>query len=94
MKALFVTLVICSALFIQCAISEESESYYDSAAVVTDVDGEVVEFETPDGNLWAMYGFGYEVGEHVNVSFSDNGTTHYIYDDVVLDAVKVRGVSA
>lgn len=91
MKGLLIVLAVFSVLFIRCAVADENESYYDSAAVVTDVDGEVVEFETPDGNLWAMYGFGYEVGEHVNVSFSDNGTANYIYDDIVLDAVEVRG---
>ena len=90
MKVLFIGIAVFVALMIQCAVAEECESHYTSDAVVTDISGEVVEFETPDGNVWAMYGFGYYIGEHVDVSFSDSGTAHYIYDDVILDAVESR----
>ena len=88
--ALFVAVAIFVVLIAQCIFAKGHEEHYTSKAVVTDIQGEVVEFETPDGNIWAMYGFGYRVGEYVKVSFSDNGTADYIYDDVVLDAVESR----
>ena len=94
MKVLLVTIAIISALCVHCAVAEEHETNYESPAVVTEVSGDVVTFDTPDGNIWCMYGHGYALGESVTVTFSDAGTPDYIYDDIVLDAVESRGVRA
>jgi hypothetical protein len=51
--------------------------------VIIEVIDEVVAVETADGNVWEFEGEGYEVGQRVEVVFSNNGSPDFYKDDVI-----------
>lgn len=50
---------------------------------IIEVTDEVVAVETDDGNVWEFEGEGYEVGQRVEVVFSNNGSPNCYKDDVI-----------
>ena len=50
---------------------------------IIEVTDEVVAVETADGNVWEFEGEGYEVGQRVEVVFSNNGSPDCYKDDVI-----------
>ena len=56
---------------------------YFANATVVEIENDTVVFETEDGNVWAVEGNDFQVGDNVTVKFHNNGTD-VIEDDVVL----------
>ena len=57
---------------------------YFANAEVIDIEPEnIVVLETDDGNVWAINGNGFEIGDKVTVKFRNNGTENIEDDSIV-----------
>ena len=50
---------------------------------IVEVTDEVVAVETADGHVWEFEGEGFEVGQTVEVVFSNNGSPDCVKDDII-----------
>ena len=69
-----------------CIVKNISKTYaYARSAegTINEVTGEVVAVETADGHVWELPGEGFEVGQTVEVVFSNNGSPDCVKDDII-----------
>ena len=80
-------LIIASLVSVGCTAVKmpRKTSAYTRVAegTIVEVTDEVVAVETADGNVWEFEGEGYEVGQRVEVVFSNNGSPDCYKDDVI-----------
>ncbi len=58
---------------------------YTNYAIVTDVNGTVVEIEDWEGHIWEFEGDEYTQGQLLYVRFNNMGTKDYKSDDIIVD---------
>lgn len=65
----------------------QANNYETREAVIVNVDGNTIECMTEDNQVWKAYnGYGFKVGEHVNVVFDTLGDDN-IYNDEIVNVV-------
>jgi hypothetical protein len=64
------------------------QTHYSKNMVVTSVTDTDVTIEDKQGNIFAFYGDGYNVGDAVKVRFDTNGTDNTITDDIIVSVSK------
>jgi hypothetical protein len=82
----FIALVIAFIAIAGIAINSISHAnaYTRTAeGIIIEVNDEVVAVETADGHVWEFEGEGFEVGQTVDVVFSNNGSTNCVKDDMI-----------
>jgi hypothetical protein len=82
----FIALVIAFIAIAGIAINSISHAnaYTRTAeGIIIEVNDEVVAVETADGHVWEFEGEGFEVGQTVDVVFSNNGSPNCVKDDMI-----------
>lgn len=82
MKKITFILFLCAIILSGCGAKETSNyvaqgNYYSDGTVITN-DGNIWDYQTEMSN------------GNVHVVFNDNGTTNNIYDDIIVDLIKVN----
>lgn len=65
------------------SISRTNAYTRSAEGTIIEVTDEVVAVETADGHVWEFEGEGFEVGQTVNVVFSNNGSPDCVKDDMI-----------
>ena len=83
--AIITLVIICIAIAGTVINSIPRTNTYARSAegTIIEVTGEVVAVETADGHVWEFEGEGFEVGQTVDVVFSNNGSPDFVKDDVI-----------
>ena len=79
---IIIVLVTCG-LCIAKNISKTNAYTRSAEGTIIEVTGEVVAVETADGHVWEFEGEGFEVGQTVDVVFSNNGSPDCVKDDMI-----------
>lgn len=58
---------------------------YQRDMVVVEAEGSNLVLQDINGEVWEVMADGYQLADTVVVSLSDNGTTHTVYDDVIVN---------
>lgn len=92
MKKNIITIIATITLVIICiaiagtvinSISRTNAYTRSAEGTIIEVTGEVVAVETADGHVWEFEGEGFEVGQTVNVVFSNNCSPNFVKDDMI-----------
>ena len=76
--------------FVLCpGIAGRIESTYKMEGIVVEKEGEVVVFESNDGNLWEAEEASVRVGDKIIATMDDKHTTT-IYDDEIIKIKKIK----
>lgn len=65
------------------SISHANAYTRTAEGIIIEVNDEVVAVETADGHVWEFEGEGFEVGQTVEVVFSNNGSPDCVKDDII-----------
>lgn len=65
------------------SISHANAYTRTAEGIIIEVNDEVVAVETADGHVWEFEGEGFEVGQIVDVVFSNNGSPDCVKDDMI-----------
>ena len=76
------TIITCGLCFVK-NISKTNAYTRSAEGTIIEVAGEVVAVETADGHVWEFEGEGFEVGQIVDVVFSNNGSPDCVKDDMI-----------
>ena len=79
---IIIVLITCGLCIVK-NVSKTNAYTRSAEGTIIEVTGEVVAIETADGNVWEFEGEGFEVGQTVNVVFSNNGSPDCVKDDVI-----------
>ena len=79
---LIATLIAVTSIVIN-SISRTNAYTRSAEGTIIEVTGEVVAVETADGHVWEFEGEGFEVGQTVDVVFSNNGSPNCVKDDMI-----------
>ena len=79
---LIATLIAVTGIVIN-SISRTNAYTRSAEGTIIEVTNEVVAVETADGHVWEFKGEGFEVGQTVNVVFSNNGSPDCVKDDMI-----------
>jgi hypothetical protein len=79
---LIATLIAVTGIVIN-SISRTNAYTRSAEGTIIEVTDEVVAVETADGHVWEFKGEGFEVGQTVNVVFSNNGSPDCVKDDMI-----------
>lgn len=77
---LIISLGTCGIIFVK-NVNRTNAYTRTCEGTIIEVNGEIVAVETADGHVWEFEGEGFEVGQNVNVVFSNNGSPNCIKDD-------------
>ena len=67
-----------------CGAMHKANAYTRTTeGTVIAVNNDVVTVKTTDGNVWEFEGEGFEVGQTVEVVFSNNGSPDCVKDDII-----------
>ena len=80
--ALVITFIAIAGIAIN-SISHANAYTRSAEGTIIEVTGEVVAVETADGHVWEFKGEGFEVGQTVDVVFSNNGSPDCVKDDMI-----------
>lgn len=58
---------------------------YQRDMVVVEAEGSNLVLQDINGEVWDVMADGYQLADTVVVSLNDNGTTHTVYDDVIVN---------
>lgn len=79
---LIATLIAITGIVIN-SISRTNAYTRSAEGTIIEVTDEVVAVETADGHVWEFEGEGFEIGQTVNVVFSNNGSPDCVKDDMI-----------
>ena len=65
------------------SISHANAYTRTAEGIIIEVNDEVVAVETADGHVWEFEGEGFEVGQTVDIVFSNNGSPDCVKDDMI-----------
>ena len=65
------------------SISHANAYTRTAEGIIIEVNDEVVAVETADGHVWEFEGEGFEVGQIVDIVFSNNGSPDCVKDDMI-----------
>ena len=65
------------------SISHANAYTRTAEGIIIEVNDEVVAVETADGHVWEFKGEGFEVGQTVDIVFSNNGSPDCVKDDMI-----------
>lgn len=88
MKHLLLALVT-PILFTPVPATTQNNIYKVPAVVIsheTEANEDVTVFETPDGNIWANYG--YTESQNVILIMDNNGTPEGVTDDIIIGVIE------
>lgn len=79
---LIATLITVTSIVIN-SISRTNAYTRSAEGTIIEVTDEVVAVETADGHVWEFKGEGFEIGQTVDVVFSNNGSPNCVKDDMI-----------
>lgn len=79
---IIITLITCGLCVVK-NISKTNAYTRNAEGTIIEVTGKVVAVETADGHVWEFEGEGFEVGQTVDVVFSNNGSPDCVKDDMI-----------
>ena len=79
---LIATLIAVTGIVIN-SISRTNAYTRSAEGTIIEATDEVVAVETADGHVWEFEGEGFEVGQTVDVVFSNNGSPDCVKDDMI-----------
>ena len=79
---IIIVLITCGLCLVK-SISKTNAYIRSAEGTIIEVTGEVVAVETADGHVWEFEGEGFEVGQTVDVVFSNNGSPDCVKDDII-----------
>lgn len=79
---IIIVLITCGLCIVK-NISKTNAYTRSAEGIIIEVNDEVVVVETADGHVWEFEGEGFEVGQTVNVVFSNNGSPDCVKDDII-----------
>ena len=79
---LIATLIAVTGIVIN-SISRTNAYTRSAEGTIIEVTDEVVAVETADGHVWEFKGEGFEIGQIVDVVFSNNGSPDCVKDDMI-----------
>ena len=79
---IIIVLITCGLCIVK-NISKTNAYTRSAEGTIIEVTGEVVAVETADGHVWEFEGKGFEVGQTVDVVFSNNGSSDCVKDDII-----------
>lgn len=79
---IIIVLITCGLCIVK-NISKTNAYIRSAEGTIIEVTGGVVAVETADGHVWEFEGEGFEVGQTVDVVFSNNGSPDCVKDDII-----------
>ena len=79
---IIIVLITCGLCIVK-NISKTNAYTRSAEGTIIEVTDEVVAVETVDGHVWEFEGEGFEVGQTVDVVFSNNGSPDCVKDDII-----------
>ena len=79
---IIIVLITCGLCIVK-NVSKTNAYTRSAEGTIIEVTGEVVAVETADGHVWEFEGEGFEVGQTVDVVFSNNGSPNCVKDDMI-----------
>ena len=79
---IIIVLITCGLCIVK-NVSKTNAYTRSAEGTIIEVTGEVVAVETADGHVWEFEGEGFEVGQTVDVVFSNNGSPDCVKDDII-----------